>query len=221
MDVDLEWQAPYHALLVLSKVLSVFPDLTTRFDKIIWPPIMTHLLFPHAWVRTASCRLLGSLFSAVPVAPPSFGLPSESPLSRTGMRDAAGKLCLQLKSEHLDAALRLQVVKNLFYIGKCFCSIPVGEGASAEVEAEDDSDDIEDNNELSHQDPMPWLFSKLSYQARSAHIARRNKSVHQVRYFIHLTPYDAHVINSIIGPSSPLRSCNGLQPWLRTWIRQD
>ncbi|KAJ7035036.1 armadillo-type protein [Mycena alexandri] len=141
MDVDIEWQLPYHSLLVLSKVLRVFPSFVTDSEKVKWDAVVAHLLFPHAWVRTASCRLLGTLFTAVPPAPPQ-DLES-SPVSGPKMQEVATKLCTQLKSEHLDEALSLQVVKNLFYIGKCFLRGP--------------------------------LFA-LSYQIRSAHIARRNRS---------------------------------------------
>lgn len=77
MEVDLDWQLAYHALMVIFKVLQVFPDYATQQDKIPWPDVVAHLLFPHAWVRTASCRLLGVLFSVVPPGPPSITLPDD------------------------------------------------------------------------------------------------------------------------------------------------
>ncbi|KAJ7158771.1 armadillo-type protein [Mycena filopes] len=173
MDVDLEWQLPYHSLLVLSKILRVFPSLVTDSEKLKWDPVVAHLLFPHAWVRTASCRLLGTLFTAVPPAPPQ-DLES-SPVSGPKMRDVATKLCSQLKSEHLDEALSLQVVKNLFYIGKCFYAVPLSpsEALEADKSAPSGEEEVQDAKDLN---PLPWLFSKLSYQIRSAHIARRNRS---------------------------------------------
>ncbi|TFY83749.1 hypothetical protein EWM64_g255 [Hericium alpestre] len=183
MDVDLEWQAPYHVLTVLSKVLRVFPDVAGESQKISWTAVASHLLFPHAWVRTASSRLLGVLFSTIPVASPV----ENNSMSELGldMIDIAGKLCLQLKSPHLDEALNLQIVKNLFYIGKCFCAVPPpvkddGEDSGSEDGDDDASDaeakDREDENESRRvENPLAWLFSKLSYQARGAHIARRNR----------------------------------------------
>ncbi|KAJ6513279.1 hypothetical protein C8R45DRAFT_857772 [Mycena sanguinolenta] len=171
MDVDLEWQAPYHSLILLTKVLRVFPNLTTDSEKVRWPPVVAHLLFPHAWVRTASCRLLGTLFTSVSPAPPQ-GV--ESSLSGPTLKDVAGKLCTQLKSEHLDEALSLQVVKNLFYVGKCFYAIPLSTAEQLEAEQSDDEEAADDKKDLN---PLPWLFSKLSYQIRSAHIARRNRSL--------------------------------------------
>ncbi|PPQ73911.1 hypothetical protein CVT26_006659, partial [Gymnopilus dilepis] len=187
MEVEVEWQLPYHSLTVLSKVLKVFSDFSKEDDKVDWPLVVDHLLFPHAWVRTAACRLLGVLFSAVPVAAPRTDLPDEHPLSRAGMQLTAKKLTQQLKSEHLDAALGLQVVKNLFYLGKCFYLLPPGDAAAAAAtgeEAEDMGDDDEgaDDRQGAQEEklknisnPLPWLFSKVSYQIRSAHIRRRNK----------------------------------------------
>ncbi|KAH7929562.1 hypothetical protein BV22DRAFT_1191955 [Leucogyrophana mollusca] len=189
MEVDIDWQVPYHSLLALSKVLRNFPEFTSDYEKIAWAHITSHLLFPHAWVRTAASRLLGLLFAAVPVAQPLSDLADDHPLSLVGMRDVAEKLSLQLKSEHLDAALSLQIVKNLFYIGKSFYVTPVapsdpGESGPDESEGDEEEDEKElegvegegKDSKRSPQDPLPWLFSKLSYQARSAHIARRNRS---------------------------------------------
>lgn len=195
MNIDLDWQVPYHALIVVSKVLRVFPDLTTQSDKIDWGVIVAHLLFPHAWVRTASCRLLGLLFVAVPPAAPRSDLPSTSPFSSSGIREVAHKLCLQLKSQHLDASLSLQVVKNLLYIGKCLYEVSIS--PSKETIAEEVIADIdgEEENPLEDQDakdrnPLPWLFSKLSYQVRSAHIARRNRSVSVVGFQLQFPNFD-------------------------------
>ncbi|OCH91059.1 hypothetical protein OBBRIDRAFT_887230 [Obba rivulosa] len=194
---ELEWQISYHALAVTSKLLRVMPELTVQQEKVDWPVVTAHLLFPHAWTRTAACRLLGSLFSVVPVAPPRPDLPETSPFSTAGIEDVANKLCLQLRSPNLDDALSLQVVKNLFYVGKCFClvdppALSVNRASSEGEEQEDvdmedavnreESEDGDGNDESDHDDepgerkPLPWLFSKLSYQARSAHIARRNKA---------------------------------------------
>ncbi|THG95629.1 hypothetical protein EW026_g6070 [Hermanssonia centrifuga] len=138
MDVDMEWQVPYHTLIAISKLLRVRPELTAQQDKVPWPHIVTHLLFPHAWVRTASCRLLGLLFTAIPAAAPSGELPDESPFSVIGMEDVTKKLCLQLRSENLEGPLSLQIVKNLFYIGKCFSILEVALPATGDAEDDDE-----------------------------------------------------------------------------------
>ena len=91
MDVDLEWQLPYHALTVLAKIFRVFLTFANQDDKIGWHLVVAHLLFPHAWVRTAACRLLGLLFSTTPVGLSRPDLLDNHPLSKTGMTNVAKK----------------------------------------------------------------------------------------------------------------------------------
>ncbi|THV05319.1 hypothetical protein K435DRAFT_120793 [Dendrothele bispora CBS 962.96] len=199
MDVDVEtdWQASYYSLIVLSKLAKFFPDLITQSKEIDWKLIVDHLLFPHAWVRTASCRLLGTLFGATEVRAPTSEPEPESeynpvkflPFSKSGMKVIAGKLCTQLKSEHLDEALSLQIVKCLFFIGKCFALVPFpeqrtanDEDAGKQIEDEEDESGQEESSDNTGND-LPWLFSKLSYQVRSALIARRNRSSSKTNWF--------------------------------------
>ncbi|KAF5369329.1 hypothetical protein D9758_002677 [Tetrapyrgos nigripes] len=188
MDVDVDWQASYYSLIVLSKLVGAFPVLITQSNDIDWRLIVNHLLFPHAWVRTASCRLLGTLFGAsavqIPLADPETMDQEFSPYTRSGMKEIAQKLCTQLKSEHLDEGLSLQVVKCLFFIGKCYALVPfqnVEEEANKD-NGEDEGDEEEDTGDQQGND-LPWLFSKLSYQLRSAIIARRNRSSSKPNWF--------------------------------------
>ncbi|TFY61376.1 hypothetical protein EVJ58_g4545 [Rhodofomes roseus] len=180
---DLDWQAPYHVLLVMTKVMNVSP---LSSETIVWRQVAEHLLFPHAWVRSAACRLLGQLFAGTPIAAPKGQTPDDSPFSREGMEDVAKKLCLQLRSPNLDEGLSVQIVKNLFYIGKCFYAldIPLSSGhppsddvvpETAETVQDDEDEEAQAEQDVS-KNPLPWLFSKLSHQARHAHIMRRNKS---------------------------------------------
>ncbi|KAI9063947.1 hypothetical protein FKP32DRAFT_1603293 [Trametes sanguinea] len=178
-----QWQTPYHSLLVISKVLRDRADVVTEEDKVNWPSVVSLLLFPHAWVRTVACRLLGLLYAAVPVASPRAE--ETSLFSLRAMKEIAAKLSLQLKSDNLDEALGIQIVKNLFYIGKSFCTIDLpardaaveeasGDQSSSEAESGDEDEDNVSGAKDSH--PLPWLFSKLSFQTRSALIRRRSKS---------------------------------------------
>ncbi|KAJ3843214.1 hypothetical protein F5878DRAFT_721627 [Lentinula raphanica] len=178
MAVDLEWQLPYHCLTTLAKVAKVCPELVTESKAIDWSLIVKHLLFPHAWVRTASSRLLGTFFSLATIQTPlSDDSAHFSPLSSLCMRTIAQKLCQQFKSEHLDDNLSLQTVKNLFFIGRCYATIPFATDTNDDVTTEEDRHDDElneDDPDASQKDhPLPWMFSKLSYQIRSALIAKR------------------------------------------------
>ncbi|KZV69813.1 hypothetical protein PENSPDRAFT_753100 [Peniophora sp. CONT] len=184
MEVEPEWTAPYHALTVLEKTLRAFPDSVPRTA---WSAVSSLLLFPHAWVRAASARTLGMLFAAVPPAAPKPDFPAEG----LELRVLAGALCTQLKSEHLDDALSLQIVKNLFWVGKCFAAVPEpvvsGEGA-VDSDEEDDDEAADDEGEPGEEDrpdnPLAWLFSKLSYQARAAHIARRSRASNEENWYL-------------------------------------
>ncbi|KAI0359462.1 hypothetical protein OH77DRAFT_1472682 [Trametes cingulata] len=181
-----QWQTPYHALLVFTKVLRDRPEEATQPDEVDWVSVVALLLFPHAWVRTAASRLLGALYAVLPASAPRSDLPGTSPFSLAGMKEIATKLSLQLKSDNLDEALSLQVVKNMFYIGRCFYSLALPaddaavdqeeSGAEHDLSGDDLSGDEDDVTAAGSDHPLPWLFSKLSYQTRSALIQRRNKS---------------------------------------------
>ncbi|KAH9007602.1 armadillo-type protein [Lactarius deliciosus] len=186
IGVDQQWQVAYHVLTVLGKIVRVFPDVATRPQKLPWPAVVAHLLFPHAWVRMAAARLVGQLFAATPVAEiPQEGYPTSSPLVGLDLREIAGKHSMQLKSPHLSSALGTQIVKNLLYIGKCFCATKILNPQHAEDEDLEGDDGDEEGaaeqegehvNEANHENPLAWLFSKLSYQIRAALIVGRNRS---------------------------------------------
>ncbi|KAF8608156.1 hypothetical protein BDV93DRAFT_486731 [Ceratobasidium sp. AG-I] len=201
-DVNTTWQLPYHSLTSLGKVYREFPDTIQSASSANWEAIFAHLLFPHAWVRLAACRLVGCLFASVPISASSLTLGSD--LAKATISNSNGgvielatlvevtqKLCLQLRGTHLDETLSTQVVKNLFYVGKTFALVydQAGLGESDEhaveddAEAEDEADAEEGSGEADEQgtskalaNPLAWIFSKLSYQARSAHIARLNRA---------------------------------------------
>ena len=183
MDVDLEWKVSYHSLTVLLKVLRVFPDFCSQNTKISWSLVTSHLLYPHAWVRTAACRVLGLLFAALPAIAPRADLTDDHPASLVGMQDVTKKLSAQLKSENLDEVLSMQVVKNLFFSGKCFCAMPKATSSAEFPEAlmNDETGDQNVDEVPKQKDPLSWLFSRLSYQIKSAHIARRSRTKSNVR----------------------------------------
>ncbi|CAO1637187.1 unnamed protein product [Parajaminaea phylloscopi] len=164
---ELEWQLPYQALQLASKLSkqdgAVLKDNVRSARRL--------LLFPHSWVRAASCRLLGSFFATTqPDAPSADG-------SVTGLEalvDCARKLSLQLRSDVVDDALSLQIIKNLLWIGKAFARVQVKTPvlkADTSAAGEDDGSDEEAEEVREHEEdptenPLAWLFTKLSYQAR-------------------------------------------------------
>lgn len=221
LEDAIDWQTSYQALTTLSKIFAVYPSLLTQpvtavlpasKIRISWSNIIPHLLHPHTWVRNIACRLLGILFSVCPVATPKINFNedkssdvADSLLTFDGMTSLSRTLCEQLKSEHLDEQLGLQIVKNLFFIGKCLSEVPFSwtvshshkEDGEGDVRNDDDieSDSEIDNNEYKEVgsdaedgkgkekgsgNPLSWLFSRLSFEARSAHIRRRNKQSNSV-----------------------------------------
>ncbi|KAI5991793.1 armadillo-type protein [Pisolithus marmoratus] len=179
-DDALDWQMAYHALQTLSKLLNMHPKLAVDYSKVEWTHIFALLVFPHPWVRNVACRLLGVLFAAQSTSSPQSAVGTEgSPLTHTTMRDIANKLCMMLKSPSLEQAVALQIVKNLLFVGKWFSAHPQVSHTVHDVSSEEDASEDDDENDSgdnnSNGDPLPWLFSKLSFQARSAHIVRKNR----------------------------------------------
>jgi U3 small nucleolar RNA-associated protein 20 len=181
------WQVPYQALVVLGKLLAKDPELAKDHSLISWSHVVPLLLYPHAWVRAASCRLLGTMLATVPPdAPRENGPPPTSGalglLTREWMELVTQKLCAQLRSDHLGGDLSLHIVKNLFYFGRCFSNMPF-----PTAEDDDESDGGADGAQHGStgnngRRPLRWLFSRLSFQARSAYVARRNKAFVSVRH---------------------------------------
>lgn len=185
MDVDIDWQPAYHSLIILSKLLKVLPDQKLKenvANTIQWEDVVGLMLFPHSWVRVASSRLLGAFYASKSSPGVDVNAPNRHPLSKLGMIYIAKNLSFQLRSEHLDLPFSLQVVKNLIFIGKSFQDGLPGQFGNEAQDDDSESTDGKDSEEEDEEDkislisraPLPWLFSKLSYQVRSACLKRRS-----------------------------------------------
>ncbi|CAE6491084.1 unnamed protein product [Rhizoctonia solani] len=218
MDVDEDdkgatWQVPYHALTTLGKLYREFPEQLRSASSADWTAIYSHLLFPHAWVRLAGCRLVGSLFAFIPISADNLTLgadlakaemasPTGTAITLASLVDVTQKLCLQLRSVHLDDTLSTQVVKNLFYAGKVFALVydqaKLGDSVDQHVDGDEEDEsgvesDPEDKENPAESrtnkalaNPLAWVFSKLSYQARSVHIARLNRAPNSSKWHVHI-----------------------------------
>ncbi|WAQ89021.1 hypothetical protein PtA15_10A444 [Puccinia triticina] len=114
-STGLDWQTVYYSLQALSKLYNIdsslvcHPTPQNKFSE--WSAIQKLLLFPHAWVRSSAARLIGTLLSS--------GVDEKLWLFQTdNLLAIAQKSSLQLRSQHLDDALALQIVKNLFFLLK-------------------------------------------------------------------------------------------------------
>lgn len=241
MDVDgqakeVEWQLPYYSLSTLGKILSAYPPLARMGDgtknanaTVSWSLVTSHLLFPHAWVRMTACRALGQLFNASPIgsdrptaqatlASPAFDL--DSSVTVGPLREVATKLCEELKSDHLDGPLGLQVVKNLIWIGRFWLIENDEDYTPTVVEAADDDDEEEVEEDVAMQKQgtlgnLPWLFSKLSYQVRGSLIRRKNRHGRTVSTLVLVYHDNFSSPCRPTGPSNLSQQSGGLQPCRR------
>lgn len=245
--LDEEWQLAHQGLSTLAKVAKLFPDTLTDFNRISWTTIFSLMNYPHTWVRIAATRLQGALFAAVPVAAPKPDLSPGHPLSLASMVEQVKLLCNQLRSENVDAPFGLQIVKNLFYIGRCLYLHDGTKQAGATFEIEDDLDmegaeeeetwegvgnsDGEDANDnpkesfsatkLGEGSPLGWMFSYLSRGAKIAmherQIAQEPKVCISVR-FCWSTAYNI-LVRSRTGQNAQHQLFAGSQPWFPKWTR--
>jgi U3 small nucleolar RNA-associated protein 20 len=188
MDVDggLDWQLPYQALQTVEGLHAHVAALVdARGSAATWSSVRELLLFPHAWVRLGASRLLGLLFSPVdPLRPAAGKALEESPFSLESLIDIARKLTLQLRAPRIDEGASTQAVKNLLYIGRCFALCPAPSHARTASPAQADESDAEDEDDEGvdaargvQENPLAWLFTKLSYTARAAQLARADMQV--------------------------------------------
>lgn len=172
MDIDVPWEVGYYSLNSFAKVASTFPNLVHDENTIsIWQGAETLLLHPHSWIRSSSSRLFGVYFSGIdPVERNSY-------LNRQVLRRLSYDFVEQLKSPYITEDKANQIIKNLFFIGKCLYHLPKDEDIST-AESNEEEKDMEDvtidneegnNNSVDKQQDQSsllWLFHKASYTAR-------------------------------------------------------
>ncbi|KAH8929951.1 hypothetical protein BT69DRAFT_1108385 [Atractiella rhizophila] len=172
--LDFDWKIPYYTLQAMNKLLSKSPQrFTTPSHEMFtfWNSVRQHLLFPHAWVRSVASRSFGQLFAAVATQTlAAVELSQDHPLSIFNLVETARKMSLQLRSEHLDEALALQVVKNLVFILKTF----EARKTANITPSEEDVDESAGEEEGKHVPPNPsrWLCGRMSRQLRACHDSR-------------------------------------------------
>lgn len=185
-DFALDWQLAYQALQGLSKVYKASTDcIIQAMDSDGWLSVQNLLLFPHTWVRSSAARLIGVLFSTPDVL-------ERRPMKTEQLIKVARQSSLQLRSEKLDDALALQIVKNVFFVLKTLRD-RVAEGTDLQkiVQHERSVDEGGEEGEMSgsdgaeegeHEDQLPKascsgiqlirLVRRLSRQANLAHAKR-------------------------------------------------
>ncbi|WFD00171.1 U3 snoRNP protein [Malassezia yamatoensis] len=188
-ELDSSWRTTYHALQTLQSLYQKDAKRTAALQTHdVTQNVVMLLTYPHAWVRIASCRVVGAMFAA----PTAMDLDMQIHTMK--------QLVAQLYGASLDDALTLQVVRNLVYLGKKFAdSMPIpdtpfddqtdvtetkdasdsvaGSESSVSINSEqesnqdnlenidEDASDEQDGNDA-EENPLAWLFSRMSHAAR-------------------------------------------------------
>ncbi|KAK0522958.1 U3 snoRNP protein [Tilletia horrida] len=193
--VVLDYKLPLAGLQAVARLFKANTGLLQLKDaSTTWPAVETLLLFSQESVRLTSGRLLGAMFAGVEADLPSD---ESGPLAPAHLVEVGKKLAKQLSFHPLSEDLSLQAVKNLLFVGRHLASStpsPASAPASQDADRDDDVDeeeanedededadlehgaeeeeDDEDAEQVSDQkalaNPLAWLFSKLSFQARHA-----------------------------------------------------
>ncbi|KAI8646706.1 armadillo-type protein [Parasitella parasitica] len=196
MDIDTQWEVTYYAINTFAKITKTFPKIVyDQETESVWRGMQYMLLYHHSWIRSSSARLYGVYFS---------GIDAESRmikdtttkctyLDRETLCTLAADFLEQLKSNHVTQDQADQIVKNLFFIGKCFYYMPDKEDDhdAEEIKIDDARDEVLDEEKGSkaaqdalakiaqsaHKRSLNWLFRKASFDARGAAIRKIKSAI--------------------------------------------
>jgi U3 small nucleolar RNA-associated protein 20 len=200
MDVDIDWEVTYYAINTFAKITKTFPKLVyDQETESVWRGMQFMLLYPHSWIRSSSARLYGIYF---------FGIDAEtrtvketntkcSYLDKETLRLLATDFLEQLKSNHVTQEQADQIVKNLFFIGKCFYYMPNEEDVQnddgEDIQIDDAGDEVIDEEkdskamakiaQAAHKRSLNWLFRKASFDARGAAIRKIKSAIILVSFY--------------------------------------
>ncbi|KAI9754122.1 MAG: hypothetical protein M4579_004844 [Chaenotheca gracillima] len=150
-----DWQLPYYALQLLSKLCEIFP--TECFDSSLsdlWATVESRLSYPHAWVKLSAGKLIGLYLADFARNNADKSL-SHSPLKGSGglplEADRALHLALRsigmLKGPGVSEELASQCVRNLVFLGKYLGATELEWKVHRKEEVIEQSDDSEDEAE--------------------------------------------------------------------------
>ncbi|KAK4515117.1 proteasome regulatory particle base subunit rpn10 [Mucor velutinosus] len=200
MDIDMQWEVAYYAINTFAKITKTFPRIVyDQETESVWRGMQYMLLYPHAWIRSSSARLYGVYFSGIDAQSRMIKDTTTQCryLDRETLRVLATDFLEQLKSNHITQDQADQIVKNLFFIGKCFYYMPDeedvdnGEEEEEEVKIDDARDEVIDEEkgskaaqdaltkiaQTAHKKSLNWLFRKASFDARGAAIRKIKSAI--------------------------------------------
>ncbi|OJD19004.1 hypothetical protein AJ78_01033 [Emergomyces pasteurianus Ep9510] len=180
-----EWEVLYHSLQLFTKLCQLFPTVALSEDCAkIWPHVCESLFYPHTWIKSCAANLVGVWLADVAkgnaassdASVPLIG-PSGHKLEGSTMLDITRASLLCLKSATVSEDLATQTVRNLVFLGRCFCQNNL-EFSKKKVEelVDDVSDDSDDEAKTDTATVSPASKSKPAIEfifERTAAILRR------------------------------------------------
>ncbi|PGH33407.1 U3 small nucleolar RNA-associated protein 20 [[Emmonsia] crescens] len=180
-----EWEVLYHSLQLFAKLCQLFPTVALSEDCAnIWPHVCESLFYPHAWIKSCAANLIGiwladeakgnatTSYDSVPLIGAS-GLKLEG----STMLDITRASLLCLKSATISEDLANQTIRNLVFLGRCFCQNNLEFSKNKAEELVDDvSDDSDDEDDIDTATVNPVKKNKPAIEfifERAAAILRR------------------------------------------------
>ncbi|KAI8059768.1 armadillo-type protein [Thamnidium elegans] len=198
MDVDIQWEVTYYAIKTFAKITTTFPKAVYDAEtEPVWRGVQYMLLYPHSWIRSSAARLYGAYFAGIDAETRQVKETSTkcTYLDKDTLRGLASDFLEQLKSPYVTQEQADQIVKNLFFIGKCFYYMPDEEDVESEagedIKIDDAKDEVVDEetktaevqaaiakiSEEAHKRSLNWLFRKASFDARGAAIRKIKSAI--------------------------------------------
>ena len=178
-----DWVVLYQLTSMVEQCLSVLPGpaglsfVQPDSDSSIYPLmplILESLLYPHAWVRAASCRVIVLYLQQRDVFPGQLALPSapegsfEFLIQKNGLYQLGRRMCVFLSHHNLtDGMLDHAATAAVFTVRAMFrnphlMSSSVGASSNGADDGVEDSVDIhEDSGEHVESDGATWMMRRL------------------------------------------------------------
>jgi len=172
------WELIYYSLNTFNKLINHYPQYvySTQLEG-LWNSIQRLLLHPHMWIRISANRLFGIFFSKMDldkfkefVSGKKITADNLNQYKYVSNKMVLWRLCLnmieELNSDGLTEDLSQQIVKNLFFAGRCLFILSENETTDEEENEEDNENEQDDKNANTVKKPLMKIFRKLSYLAR-------------------------------------------------------
>ncbi|OUM64553.1 hypothetical protein PIROE2DRAFT_66197 [Piromyces sp. E2] len=162
------WELIYYSLSTFNKLINHYPQYiySTRLES-LWNSIQRLLLHPHMWIRISANRLFGIFFSKMDLDKFKEFIPTKkitadnkNQYQYVSNKIILWRLCLnmieELNSDGLTEDLSQQIVKNLFFAGRCLFILgenEINDDEDNEDENENEQDDNDKNAKTAIIDP--------------------------------------------------------------------